>query len=127
MELFPNFTQLAMAESESFEALAVQNKEHKREGNEQNDGDFVGEEELEGDYNEEEEEEEEEEKESQLSELQQIVPSPQKEEQVREEQVETLTVVPQSSTEILPKENDQYSGNSVLYMYVYIYSVFFFL
>ncbi|XP_024446053.1 probable WRKY transcription factor 32 isoform X1 [Populus trichocarpa] len=101
-----------MAESESFEALAVQNKEHKREGNEQNDGDFVGEEELEGDYNEEEEEEEEEEeKESQLSELQQIVPSPQKEEQVREEQVETLTVVPRSSTEILPKENDQYSDD----------------
>ena len=121
MELFPNFTQLAMAESESFEALAVQNKEHKREGNELNDGDFVGEEELEGDYNEkeEEEEEEEEEKESQLSELQQIVPSPQKEEEVREEQVETLTVVTLSSTEILPKENDQYSGNYVLHTHTH--------
>ncbi|KAJ6355277.1 hypothetical protein OIU76_026930 [Salix suchowensis] len=96
-----------MAENESFEALAVQNKEQKRQGNEQNDGDFVGE----GDCNEEEEEEEEkEEKENQLSELQQIVPNSQKEEEVREEQVETLTVAPQSSTEILPKENDRYSG-----------------
>ncbi|KAJ6673391.1 WRKY TRANSCRIPTION FACTOR 32-RELATED [Salix viminalis] len=99
-----------MAENESFEALAVQNKEQKRQGNEQNDGDFVGEE-LEGDCNEEEEEEEEkEEKENQVSELQQIVPNSQKEEEVREEQVETLTVAPQSSTEILPKENDRYSG-----------------
>ena len=106
-----------MAERESFEALAVQNKEQKRQGNEQNGGDFVGEE-LEGDYNEDEEEEEKEEEENQLSELQQIVPNSQKEEEVREEQVETLTVAPQSSTEILPKENDQYSGNSVLFVCV---------
>ena len=113
-----------MAESESFEALAVQNKEQKRQGNEQNDGDFVGEE-LEGDCNEEEEEEEEkEEKENQLSEMQQIVPNSQEEEEVREEQVETLTVAPQSSTEILPKENDRYSGNSVLFVCVCVCVIF---
>lgn len=101
-----------MAKSESFEALEVQNNEQKRQGNEQNNGNFVEEDELEGDYIEEEEE-------SQLSELQQLVelPSSQVEEEMREGQVETLTVVPSSSTAILSKENDQHvglKGNSAL-------------
>ncbi|CAK7338204.1 unnamed protein product [Dovyalis caffra] len=116
-----------MAESESLEALEVQNNEQKRQGNEQNDGNLVEEEELEGDYNDDEEEDEEEEEESQLSELQQHaeLPSSQMEEEVREEQVKTLTVVPSSSTAILSKENDQYAddlaglkGNSALETHV---------
>jgi preprotein translocase subunit SecD len=100
-----------MAESESFEALEVQNNEQKRQGNEQNNGNFLEEEELEGDYIEEEEEE------SQLSELQQPVelPSSRVEEEMREGQVETLTVVPSSSTAILSKENDQHVGRFFLY------------
>jgi len=104
-----------MAESESFEALEVQNNEQKRQGNEQNNGNFLEEEELEGDYIEEEEEEEEEE--SQLSELQQPVelPSSRVEEEMREGQVETLTVVPSSSTAILSRENDQHVGRFFLY------------
>lgn len=98
-----------MAKSESFEALEVQNNEQKRQGNEQNNGNFVEEDELEGDYIEEEE--------SQLSELQQLVelPSSQVEEEMREGQVETLTVVPSSSTAILSKENDQHVGRFFLY------------
>ncbi|KAG6772253.1 hypothetical protein POTOM_023653 [Populus tomentosa] len=99
-----------MAKSESFEALEVQNNEQKRQGNEQNNGNFVEEDELEGDYTEEEEE-------SQLSEL----PSSQVEEEMREGQVETLTVVPSSSTAILSKENDQHvglKGNSALKTHV---------
>ncbi|KAI5585652.1 hypothetical protein POPTR_006G184800v4 [Populus trichocarpa] len=105
-----------MAGSESFEALEVQNNEQKRQGNEQNNGNFVEEEELEGDYIEEEEE-------SQLSELQQLVelPSSQVEEEMRDGQVETLTVVPSSSTAILSKENDQHvglKGNSALKTHV---------
>lgn len=99
-----------MARSESFEALEVQNNEQKRQGNEQNNGNFVEEDELEGDYTEEEEE-------SQLSEL----PSSQVEEEMREGQVETLTVVPSSSTAILSKENDQHvglKGNSALKTHV---------
>jgi hypothetical protein len=110
-----------MAGSESFEALEVQNNEQKRQGNEQNNGNFVEEEELEGDYIEEEEE-------SQLSELQQLVelPSSQVEEEMRDGQVETLTVVPSSSTAILSKENDQHVGRFFLYYFFFVCVCFFF-
>jgi hypothetical protein len=109
-----------MAGSESFEALEVQNNEQKRQGNEQNNGNFVEEEELEGDYIEEEE--------SQLSELQQLVelPSSQVEEEMRDGQVETLTVVPSSSTAILSKENDQHVGRFFLYYFFFVCVCFFF-